>query len=68
MFTQEDLQGLEETFAAARAYVVTTQPKNREALAVLLNFENTLTTKISDNLTEEEAPIEKAEEVTASED
>tara|TARA_R110001606_G_scaffold112578_2_gene239483 strand:- start:301 stop:501 length:201 start_codon:yes stop_codon:yes gene_type:complete len=61
MFNKKDIETLTEVFAAARSYIVTTQPKNRDGLAGLLNFETDLTAKMSESLVEEE--VEVAEEV-----
>jgi len=65
MFDKKDITTLTEVFAAARSYVVTTQPNNRDGLAGLLNFETDLNSKMSSLMKEEEEV--KEDEITKKE-
>jgi len=54
MFTEQDIKTLSEVFAATRAYLVTTQPDNRDGLAGILQFESSLIEKMKSSLPEPE--------------
>tara|TARA_R110000764_G_scaffold172593_1_gene259417 strand:+ start:1219 stop:1416 length:198 start_codon:yes stop_codon:yes gene_type:complete len=61
MFTEQHFKSLSEVFSAARAYIVTTQPDNRDALGGILNFETELKEVMVSTLSpkEEEVVVEE---------
>lgn len=46
MFEKKDFDSLTEVFSAARAYLTTTQPTDRDVLLGVLNFETALKEKM----------------------
>jgi len=62
MFTEQDFKFIEEVFSLARMQVVNSQPKNRQALENVMNYEAILTAKLTQVNEAIEGPIEDVNE------